>query len=287
MMGERKKGVKPEKKERRSCAPPIRTAVCMKQVPENAEKSVTGDGKIRRDGRFSVINPSDVFALEAGLTIKEKRGGAVDVFTMGTEAAKALLDEAGALGADGLFLLSDPDFAGADTYATAHVLAAALRMSGPYDLILCGRRTQDGETGQVPAEMAVMMGLPAVTNVVAIEDAGEGRLRFRRMLEYCEETVEAALPAVVGVMEGMEGIGHPRFPSLQSMQHAGGRSVVCLGRADLDLPREQVGSSGSFTEVRRIFFPDWKRSCRFCSVEEGIELIRKSVGKAEEKSEPK
>ncbi|MBQ3568897.1 MAG: electron transfer flavoprotein subunit beta/FixA family protein [Anaerotignum sp.] len=254
----------------------MRMAVCMKQVPGDIGKSLSADGRICRDASSSIINPADVFALETALTLKEQYTGQVDIFTMGTEAARTILKEGAALGADGLFLISDQDFAGADTYATAFVLAAALRKTAIYDLIFCGRRTLDGETGQVSIQMAEMLGIPVVTNVVQLELRGEGVI-CKRLLEDGEEIVEAKLPALISVMEGMEGIDHPRLPSIFGMRNAAKRPVILLNREALGLKKEEVGSKGSYTEVKRSYFPDWQRKCVFCGMEEGLELVRQKA----------
>lgn len=254
----------------------MRIAVCMKQVPGDIGKSLSSDGRIRRDASSSIINPADVFSLETALMLKEQHTGQVDIFTMGTEAARSLLKESAALGADGLFLISDQNFAGADTYATAFVLAAALRKTAAYDLIICGRRTMDGETGQVSIQIAEMLGIPVVTNVVRLE-SGKGTLICKRLLEDGEETVEVKLPALISVMEGMEGIDHPRLPSVFGMRNAAKRPVVLLNREALGLKKEEVGSAGSYTEVKRSYFPDWQRKCNFCSMEDGAELVRRKI----------
>ena len=54
-------------------------------------------------------------------------------------------------------------FAGADTLATAAVLAAGIRSAGDFDLVLCGNESVDGATGQVPAQLAeaILMNLRA------------------------------------------------------------------------------------------------------------------------------
>lgn len=259
----------------------LRMAVCMKQVPQKIGKSLSQDGRIRREDHSAIINPADVFSLETALTLREQQGGQIDVFTMGTAAAKSLLREAAGLGADRLFLLSDRDFAGADTYATATVLAAALRKTAAYDLILCGRRTLDGETGQVPIQLAELLSMPVVTRVVGIE-AAEDRLRCRRILEAEEETAAVSLPAVLSIMEGMEGIGHPRLPSIFYMAQAEQKEIVLLDRQALGLEAAEVGSRGSFTEVARSIFPDWKRSCRFLEAEEGLDFLKEKIGRITE-----
>ncbi len=264
----------------------LRLAVCMKQVPGDIGKGLSANGRIRRDAPSSIINPADVFSLETALTLKEKQGGQVDIFTMGAEAAKGLLRETAVLGADGLFLLSDRDFAGADTYATAFVLTAALRKTAEYDLIFCGRRTLDGETGQVPIQMAAMLGIPVVTNVVGLRILGE-KLICRRLLEDGEETVEASFPSLVSVMEGIEGIEHPKLPSIFGIRNGGNQPIITLDREALDLAKEQVGSAGSFTEVKRSFFPKWKRNCVFYGLEEGLLFVQTKLKQIKEESEPK
>ncbi|MBQ7759229.1 electron transfer flavoprotein subunit beta/FixA family protein [Anaerotignum sp.] len=264
----------------------LRMAVCMKQVPGDIGKSLSADGRIRRDAPSSIINPADVFSLETALTLKEQHTGQVDIFTMGTEAARSLLKEAATLGADGLFLVSDRDFAGADTYATAFVLAAALRKTAAYDLIFCGRRTLDGETGQVSIQIAEMLGIPVVTNVIQLELTRE-KVICRRLLEDGEETVEAAIPALISVMEGIEGIDHPRLPSIFGLRNGGCRAIITLNREILGLAKEQVGSGGSFTEVNRSFFPEWKRNCALCEIEEGVAVVQAKLKQIKEGSGPK
>ena len=259
----------------------IRMAVCMKQVPGNIGESLSADGRIRRDITSSIINPADVFSLETALMLKEQYTGQVDIFTMGTETARSLLKEAATLGAEGLFLVSDRDFAGADTYATAFVLAAALRKTAAYDLILCGRRTLDGETGQVSIQMAEMLGIPVVTNVIGLKKK-ENSLLCRRMLEDGEEVVEVSMPVVLSVMEGMEGIDHPRFPSVFRMRNTAKRPVILLDRETLGLKKEEVGSAGSYTEVKRSFFPNWQRKCIFCGLDDGVELVTQQLKRIQE-----
>ena len=254
----------------------MRMAVYMKQVPGDIGKSLSADGRICRNASSSIINPADVFSLETALTLKEQHTGQVDIFTMGTEAARSLLKESATLGADGLFLISDQDFAGADTYATAFVLAAALKKTAEYDLIFCGRRTLDGETGQVSIQIAEMLGIPVVTNVVQLELQEESVI-CKRLLEDGEEVVEVKLPALISVMEGMEGIDHPRLPSVFGMRNAAKRPVILMDRETLGLAKEEVGSAGSYTEVKRSYFPDWQRKCEFCDMERGTELVREKL----------
>ncbi len=89
---------------------------------------------------------------------------------------------------------------GSDTLATAHALAAALRAAGPFDLVLLGRNSIDGETGQVGPEVAALLDLPFASGVRRLEDLGD---HLRLELEHDDGTqkVEITLPAVLSVAE--------------------------------------------------------------------------------------
>ena len=83
---------------------------------------------------------------------------------MGPPGAADGLTECLALGADRGVLVTDRALAGSDTLATSRALALALGREQP-DLIICGRNSTDGETGQVGPEVAELMGLPHVSHV--------------------------------------------------------------------------------------------------------------------------
>ncbi len=73
--------------------------------------------------------------------------------TMGPPQAEAALRTCLALGADRCIHLSDRVFAVADTLGTSRTLALAIEKEGDVDLVVCGRKTIDSETWQVPPEI--------------------------------------------------------------------------------------------------------------------------------------
>jgi electron transfer flavoprotein alpha subunit len=135
-----------------------------------------------------------------GVDLARTTGGSTVVFTMGPPSADDALREAVAWGADEGVLVTDPALAGADTLATARALAAALEREGPFDLVIAGRNSVDADTGQVPPELAALLGLPFVTGVREMA-LGDGVLSVR--LEHDDEWVTATvtLPAVISVAE--------------------------------------------------------------------------------------
>ncbi len=98
--------------------------LCIKQVPESYTVRLDPvTNTLQRDKAPAILNPFDLFAAEEAVRLKERYGGSIHAFTMGIPAASKALKEAMAMGADDGFLLSDRQFAGADTLATAYTLA--------------------------------------------------------------------------------------------------------------------------------------------------------------------
>src|SRR5205807_6325685 len=130
--------------------------------------------------------------------LKERNGGEVIAMTMGPPQAEAALRTCLALGADRCIHLSDRVFAVADTLGTSRTLAVAIEREGGVDLVVCGRKTTDSETWQVPPEVAAFLNRPHLTSVVETELLA-GRLRAARETDEGFETWELPLPAVISV----------------------------------------------------------------------------------------
>ncbi len=227
--------------------------VCLKQVPGTTEVKIDPQtNTLVRKGIKNIINPLDTYALEEGVRLRERYGGQVTVITMGPPQADEALREAISLGADGAVLLSDIAFAGADTWATAYTLSRAVRKLEKCDVVVCGRQTLDGDTGQVGPELAEMLDMPFIAYVSKIEEIAEGRLRVQRMVEEGHEVVESPLPAVITVVKE---INVPRLPSLRGIAKSKSAVIPVWTAADLDADKAMVGLAGSSTRVVKIFFP--------------------------------
>lgn len=231
-----------------------RIVVCMKQVPSSASVGFDpGTNNLDRGGVAAMINPADTCALEAALSIRDRTGCEVAALTMGRERAGAMLREAAECGATELYLVSDPAFAGSDSFATATILAASIRYIGGADLVICGRRAIDGETGQTGPELAAMLSLPSLTNLIRIEYSGGASIVCVRLGENCSETFEVSLPALLAVCEGMSRL---RPPSIAAMRRARGLAIHRIDNAILGLDAGKIGARGSFTRVRALFPPE-------------------------------
>ena len=227
--------------------------VCLKQVPGTTEVKIDPQtNTLIRQGIKNIINPFDTYALEEGVRLKEKHGGKVTIISMGPPQAEAALREAVSLGADEVVLLTDRAFAVADTWATANTLAKAILKLGKYHLIICGRQTIDGDTGQVGPEMSEMLKIPFIAYVSKIEEIKDNYLRVSRMVEDGHEVIETTLPAVITVAKE---INVPRLPSLRGIMKSKSVAITTWGIKELDVNANDVGLAGSSTQVIKIFFP--------------------------------
>jgi electron transfer flavoprotein beta subunit len=231
--------------------------VCIKQVPETTEVKINPEtNTLIRDGVKSIINPFDMYAIEEGVRLKERFGGKVAVVTMGPPQAEAALREAVSMGCDEAVLVSDRAFAGSDTWATSYTLAYAIKKLGKelggFDLIICGKQASDGDTAQVGPGIATHLDLPQVTYVKKIEEIKDNLSRVERMTEEGYDILETPLPALFTVVKE---INVPRIPSLKGMMRAKSAKIAHWTAKDIDAEAQNLGLSGSPTNVVKIFTP--------------------------------
>ncbi len=228
--------------------------VCIKQVPGTTDIKIDPEtNTLVREGVESIINPFDTYALEEAVRLKERCGDSkVTVITMGPPQADQALRDTISFGADEAILLSDRVFAGSDTWATSYVLSKGITKIGDYDLIICGKQTLDGDTGQVGPGVSEMLGIPFVAYVSKVEEIKEGYIKVQRMVEEGYETFEMSLPAIITVSKE---INVPRVPSLRGSMKAKTAEIPVWSAEDIGVEAEKAGISGSPTRVVKIFFP--------------------------------
>lgn len=236
--------------------------VCVKQVPDSREIRIDPvNNTLIREGVPSIVNVFDLHGVEEAVRIKEQFPGTrVTVVSMGPKSAVSALRECVSLGADEAVLVTDRAFAGADTLATSYVLAQAIRRIaqewGPVDLVICGKQTLDGDTGQVGPGIATRLGLEQLTYVERVReiDPNTRRITVERHLEDGVEVVETSLPALITVVEGINQV---RRASMPGMLRAVRYEPVTWTVNDFpDIDRTQIGLKGSPTVVGKAWVPE-------------------------------
>ena len=208
--------------------------VLVKQVPDTySERRLRGDGALDRDASDAVLDEINERAVEEALQLKEAHGGSdvtVTVVSMGADAAVHLTDEG---------------LAGSDAVGPARALAGAIGTVGEVDLVLAGNEASDGRSAAVPAMVAEVLGLPALTHARQVTVEG-GSVTVRRETDDGVVTLSAELPAVVSVNEK---INEPRYPSFKGIMAAKKKPVTTLSLADAGLDASQVGVAAALTSV--------------------------------------
>ena len=242
----------------------MRIIVPIKQVPETgAVRMDEQTGTMIREGVEAIVNPLDLYGLEVAIRLRDQavaagQGGEATAVSMGPPKAEKAIREAIAMGCDSGVLVSDKAFAGSDTWATSYVLAAAVRKLAPVDLIVCGERATDGDTGQVGPGVAAFLGIPVVTYVSAVREVAGGKIVLERLVETGREVLEAELPIVITVVKE---VAEPRLPTLRGKLKAKAAVVPRYTPAELDVDAERLGLHGSPTRVVKIDKPKVARQC--------------------------
>jgi electron transfer flavoprotein beta subunit len=207
----------------------LKIIVCVKQVPDSEAKVAASGGQVSWGDAPLVINPFDEYAVEGALLLREANGGTVTALCVGSPTAKEALKHALAMGADNALLVSDPALAALDTQGAARVLAAACYKIGGVDMVMFGRQTLDYGSGLTAAQTARVLGWPMLGFVGQIKVEARS-VQVSRVIEEGRQSVQAALPAVLTIVQS---IGEPRYPSFVGIRKASKAEIPVWSLADL------------------------------------------------------
>ncbi|MBU4483540.1 MAG: electron transfer flavoprotein subunit beta/FixA family protein [Actinobacteria bacterium] len=258
----------------------MKIVVCIKQVPGTTEIKIDPEtNTLIREGIENIINPFDAYAIEEGVRIRERfNDGEVEVIalTMGPPQSREILKEAISVGVDSAILLSDRAFAGADTWATSTTLAKAINKIEDCRLVILGKQTLDGDTGQVGPELAQRLNIPFIGYASSILEINRNKMKVKRLMEDRYETFEVNLPAAISVVKD---INTPRVPSLRGKMKAKSAEIPVWDANQLEADEDEVGLSGSYTQVVKIFTPKIKHEIKMIegSPGEQVEQLYKEL----------
>jgi len=210
----------------------MRFIVCVKLTPDTEELNEVqpedvGSGDF---GVTMVLNPWDEFAVEEALLLQERFGGDTTAITVGDQNSTEALKRAVAMGIEHGVLLSDPAFSGSDAWGIAHILAQAIRRAGEFGLVLTGKQSVDGNSGLVPAGLAVKLGAPFVSEVVSILELTETSVTLQKLVDEGTQTLRVPIPAVISVSKE---INEPRYPTFMGIRKASRMSFPAVSASEV------------------------------------------------------
>lgn len=202
--------------------------ICIKQVPDVNAPLQIKDGQLIQDSDRNILNAYDASAVEEALVLKEAHGGEVEVVLVGPEKGSETIRKALAMGADKanhIVTGGDENF---DSQAYAQILAEFFQ-DKEYDFILCGKQSQDTDSGLTGSMLAHMLSLPYTTNAVGLE-AKNGTLVVKRQGDAGQEIIEIPSPGLVTCSNDMN---EPRIPSLKGIMQSKRKPVDSVNLADV------------------------------------------------------
>lgn len=223
--------------------------VCVKHVPDaQSDRRFTPDGRVDRTRGDGTLNDFDENAIEAGLTVAADSCGHVTVLTMGPNDAEDAVRRGLQMGADDAVIVTDDALEGSDAFATALVLAEAIRKigrRGEVDLVITGMASLDGLMSVIPALLAAELQIPAMTLAEELIVTGS-TVRVRRELVHATETLETEAPALVSVTDRANS---PRYPDFKGIMAARKKVVTTWSLEDLGIAASAVGQAGARTRI--------------------------------------
>ena len=247
--------------------------VTVKQVPKTQGVKIDPKtGTLLREGVPGVMNPEDKNAIEEALRIKESFDDVhITVLSLGPPQAGITLREALSMGVDKAILVSDRAFAGGDTLATSYILSVAIEKIEKYDLILCGKQSIDGETGQVGPQLAGWLQLPQATSAEEIQ-IQDNLVTVKSHFDSVSRVIEMKMPALITVANQ---INKPRYKHMNSVLKAyRDKEIATWTMADLNPDPMRIGLNGSPTWVRKTFIHKHSR--------DGIVIEKPAANSAED-----
>ncbi len=236
----------------------IHIVVCIKQTPASTNVQIDPEtGTLKREGSDAAINPFDEFAIEEAVRLKERiPGSSVSALTMGPPKAEDILRDAIARGCDQAFHITSRAFAGSDTWATSYTLSKGIEKisqeKGAVHLVLCGKQTNDGDTGHIGPGVGAWLDWPNVAYIRKVDEIDDKHVVVHRLMEDGVDVLDMTLPAVISVVKE---INEPRVASLKGKMNAKKAVIAKWDENALGCDPASIGLKGSPTVVARSFVP--------------------------------
>jgi electron transfer flavoprotein beta subunit len=204
------------------------------------------NGAIVEEGLQYVMNAWDENAVEASVQLKENSQAETTLVSIGGgEDNTKIIRRGYAMGIENGIQIDDPALSRADSFVYAKVLQKVYQQ-GSYDLVITGKQAQDTDNGQTGIILAEYLGLPCVSNVIAIDVMDDQRIKFSRLGDAGTEIVELALPAVITVSDS---INEPRLPQMRGLMMAKKKAIGVKDLAALGTSPAEVGGATPKSEI--------------------------------------
>lgn len=201
-----------------------------------------------RDSVHLQLNPDDVCAVAFALRIKARHPETiVEAVTMASARVTPNMEDLLRVGVDRGVILSDPAFAGSDTFATARVLGRYLSRQA-YSYLLTGTHSIDGDTSHIPAQLGAVLGLPQMSGIQKIDEPSFAERAVFEVESDREITAyQMRMPCILSLTRE-SGYKLP-YASRANLEKDFSAQVQIVSNTELGFLPEEVGLAGSKTKV--------------------------------------
>jgi len=216
--------------------------VCIKQVPDvNAPIQIKGEELIQDTNRM-ILNAYDASAVEEALVLTEQHDGEVEVVLIGPDKAKETIRKALAMGAQKATHIQTNGDENYDSATYASILAAFFK-DKTYDVISCGKQSQDTDAGLTGSMLAELLNLPYATNAVGLK-IEDDNLVVKRQGDAGQEMIELPTPCLVTCSNDMN---EPRIPSLKGIMQSKRKPMEKVELSSLNLDESKLSAKATIT----------------------------------------
>ncbi|MEA1968361.1 MAG: electron transfer flavoprotein subunit beta/FixA family protein [Thermodesulfobacteriota bacterium] len=213
------------------------------------------DGAIVEDGLHYVINAWDENAVEAAVQLKENNNAETTLVSIGGKDNTDIIRKCYAMGIENGIHIDDSALIKADSSIFAKVLQKVYE-NGSYDLVITGKQAQDTDNGQTGIILAEYLGVPCVSNVIAMEVMDDQHIKVSRLGDAGTEILEIELPAVVTVSDS---INEPRLPAMRGIMMAKKKKIDVMDLSALGTSIDDLGCAVLKAEVVEYMEPEKRR----------------------------
>ncbi|TDO84350.1 electron transfer flavoprotein beta subunit [Halanaerobium saccharolyticum] len=251
--------------------------ICLVKYVPNVEdiKYDYEENVLIRDNVKLILNPDDAAAVAYSLKAKEVNPDlSIEVLTMGPKSVRPFVEDLLRRNVNKATIISDPAFAGSDTYATSKILASYLKEK-EYDCILTGSKSLDGDTAHVPAQLGELLSLNQMSNIISIDQDSFNEKSAIIEVESGDKTLtyRMSFPAILSFRKET-GYELP-YIKYENMSLDVSDKLNFISNEELQLDEDMIGLKGSLTRVANTYNKNFKEKNKIVvkNDDQGIDYV--------------
>ena len=221
----------------------------------------------------NVMSDYDRNALDVGVKLKEKIGGKLIVLSMGPKKNEEILELSLLMGADEAVLLSDKALSGSDTFATSYALSKAIENIGNVGIVICGKKSLDGDTSQVGPQIASNLSYTLISYVTEVMEINE-KITVKANNGTGYDIIKSDIPCVICIEKDTD---NAPITDLRNFNKFKEKEIKTLSIDSIGISADKVGNAGSKTKVVNIYEPENISNCQFIDQDNDDENAKRLI----------